>query len=128
MSDTLFITAGIPADNPALYRQIRFSAGDPAVLIEFPDPNLVVREARPASYRESAENPRRSVKLLILRDIENERAVASASVDFVASPADFRPEEGLSGDRETATAQSGAEALRRYGAGSVTADRTLPLI
>ena len=128
MGDQVFITAGIPAENPALYRQIRFSAGDPAVLIEFPDPGLVVGEARPASYRESAENPRRSVKLLILRDIENERAIASASVDFVASPADFRPEGGLSGDRETATAQSGAEALRRYGAGSVTADRTLPFI
>ena len=126
--DKFFLTAGIPASSPALYRQIRFSAGDPAALLEFPDPGLEIREARPTPLRDRAEGDRTSTTLLILRDIENERAAASATVDFVASPADFTPAGGLSGDRETATAQSAAEAFRRYGAGSVTADRTLPLI
>ena len=126
--DKFFLTAGIPASSPALYRQIRFSAGDPAALLEFPDPGLVIREARPTPYRARPGAERVSTTLLILRDIENERAAASATVDFVASPADFTPEGGLSGDRETATAQSAAEAYLRYGARSVTADRTLPLI
>ena len=37
-------------------------------------------------------------------------------------------EGGLSGDRETATAQAAAECLRRVGVERVTGDRTLPLI
>ena len=126
--DKFFLTAGIPASSPVLYRQIRFSAGDPAALLEFPDPKLVISEARPTLYCRSAERNRVSTTLLILRDIENERAVSSATVDYVASPADFSPAGGLSGDRETATAQSAAEAFRRYGAPEVTADRSLPLI
>ncbi len=96
--DKFFLTAGIPASSPALYRQIRFSAGDPAALLEFPDPGLVIREARPTPYRARPGAERVSTTLLILRDIENERAAASATVDFVASPADFTPEGGLSGD------------------------------
>lgn len=124
-----FLSAGIPASNPTLYRQIRFFAGDPAALLEFsewtPIPN-----ARPTVF--SAEREKDPVgsgsRLLILRDIENERARESATVDFVAAPADFTPESGLSGDRETATAQSVAEAFRRFGVERVTADRTLPLI
>ncbi|MBR6480059.1 MAG: aminopeptidase P family protein, partial [Thermoguttaceae bacterium] len=126
--DKFFLTAGIPASSPVLYRQIRFSAGDPAALLEFPDPRLVISEARPTRYCRSADRNRVSTTLLILRDIENERAVSSATVDYVASPADFSPAGGLSGDRETATAQSAAEAFRRYGAPEVTADRSLPLI
>ncbi|MBO7707705.1 MAG: aminopeptidase P family protein [Thermoguttaceae bacterium] len=125
---TFFLTAGIPASSPALYRQVRFSAGDPAALLEFPDPALAISEAKPTPYRGRAGERRASTTLLILRDIENERAVRSATVDYVASPADFTPDGGLSGDRETATAQSAAEAFRRYGASSVTADRALPLI
>jgi Xaa-Pro aminopeptidase len=49
-------------------------------------------------------------------------------VDQVACPADFEPAGGLSGDRETATAQAAAECLRRAGVARVTADRSLPLI
>ena len=56
------------------------------------------------------------------------RAKQSARADQVACPADFAPEEGLSGDRETATAQAAAECLRRAGVDSVVADRSLPLI
>ena len=119
-----FLTAGIPASSPALYRQIHFSAGDPAALLEFPG-IVEIPGAVPAS---GLAPTRTATKLLILRDIENERAQSQASVDFVAPPASFPPSGGLSGDRETATAQSVAEAFRKMGVGRVTADRTLPLI
>ena len=66
--------------------------------------------------------------MLILRDIEMQRARRFARADEVACPADFAPASGLSGDRETATAQAAAECLRRAGVTRVVADRTLPLI
>jgi len=56
------------------------------------------------------------------------RARQQAKVDQVYCPADFSPAEGLSGDRETATAQSVAECLRQKGITKVTSDRSLPLI
>ncbi|MCP4758120.1 MAG: aminopeptidase P family protein [Planctomycetes bacterium] len=102
MSTTLI--AGIPSANDTLFHAIRFGAGDPAALIDFG-----------------------SERLLIIRDIEMDRARKSARVDRVACPADFAPEGGLSGDRETATAQAAAEAIRRSDIAEVTADRTLPL-
>jgi Xaa-Pro aminopeptidase len=82
--------------------------GDPVVFIELP-----------------GGTPRR---VLILRDIEMERARRDAQVDAVFCPADFAPAAGLSGDRETATAQSLAEYLVRAGIDSVITDRTLPMI
>ena len=99
------IMAGIPAINAALYRRIRFSVGDPVALID------------------GAQGA-----ILILRDIEMRRARQHARVDQVSCPADFAPASGLSGDRETATAQAAAECLRRAGVSEVTGDRTLPLI
>ncbi len=51
-----------------------------------------------------------------------------AKVDEVYCPADFSPPEGLSGDRETATAQAVAECLLRHKIGHVVSDRTLPLL
>lgn len=110
VSDKAIVMAGIPATNHSLYHRIRFSVGDPAAFVEMPD----------------AAGQRRSV--LILRDIEMQRARKSASVDQVACPADFTPESGLSGDRETATAQAVAECLRRNFVDRVVADRSLPLI
>ncbi len=98
------LIAGIPSTNDTLFHAIRFAAGDPAALIDFG-----------------------SERLLIIRDIEMDRAHRAARADRVACPADFTPEGGLSGDRETATAQATAEALRRAGLNAVTADRTLPL-
>ncbi|MDP6987030.1 MAG: M24 family metallopeptidase [Phycisphaerales bacterium] len=98
------LLAGIPSANDTLYHAIRFSAGDPAALID--------------DGRE---------RLLIIRDIEMDRAKAHAQVDRVVCPADFTPEGGLSGDRETATAQATAEAIRQSGATSIRSDRTLPL-
>ena len=125
---TAYLTAGIPSHSAALYREIRFGAPDPAALIEIteriesPEAKRSFAAARPDFDR------RESTRLLILRDIENERAIQNAAVDFVAAPVDFTPNGGLSGDRETATAQSTAEALRRLGAERVIADRSLPFL
>ncbi len=102
--------AGIPTLNAALYRKIRFLVGDPAAFVELVD----------------AES--KSTSILILRDIEMDRAKRNARVTQVACPADFAPTMGLSGDRETATAQAAAECLRRHGIAAVTADRSLPMI
>lgn len=104
------ILAGVPQLNAAVYHRIRFSVIDTVAYLNFP----------------ARDNGRTSV--LILRDIEMERARATARVDRVACPADFAPEGGLSGDRETATAQAAAECLRRAGVRQVVGDRTLPLI
>lgn len=108
-STTASICAGIPAANNTLYRRIQFKVGDPTALLEVPS------EGGTSS-------------ILLLRDIEMERARKHALVDQVACPADFTPESGLSGDRETATAQAAAECLRREGIEHVIADRSLPLI
>jgi Xaa-Pro aminopeptidase len=106
------IMAGIPATNCSLYRRIRFSVGDPVAIIELPGP-------APSGGREA---------ILILRDIEMERARKHARATQVRCPADFTPAGGLSGDRETATAQAAAECLRRAGVKRIVADRSLPII
>ncbi len=107
---TATVLAGVPATNLSLYRAIRFKVGDPAAL-------LIVPSAGGSTER-----------ILIIRDIEMERARRHARADRVHCPADFEPAGGLSGDRETATAQSVAECLRRSGVETVRADRSLPLI
>ena len=109
MSTTATIMAGIPAINTSLYWAVRFKVGDPTALIRL-------------------ESNGESRTLFILRDIEMQRARHQARADEVFSPADFEPQAGLSGDRETATAQAAAECLVRHGVTRVTADRTLPLI
>ena len=108
--NSALVMAGIPNLNGALYHKIRFSVGDPVVYIELPDET----------------GGRKSV--LILRDIEMGRARRHARADRVACPADFAPRGGLSGDRETATAEAAAECLKRAGVARVVGDRTLPLI
>lgn len=105
-----YLMAGIPASNSSLYHAIRFNVGDPAAVVTL----------------NGATGPLKSI--LILRDIEMGRAKRFAKVDQVACPADFAPSTGLSGDRETATAQATAECLVRHQVKSVVADRTLPLI
>lgn len=102
--------AGVPTLNAGLYRRIRFLVGDPVAIVEI------------------TNEQQRSTSTLILRDIEIERARAKARADQFACPKDFEPASGLSGDRETATAQAAAEYLRRIGIQSVVADRSLPLI
>ena len=83
MQKTLLL-AGIPAVQKNLYHRIQFSVGDPAAWIQF----------------EKTDGKRQSI--LVCRDIEMERARKKATVDAVYCPADFTPEAGLSGDRETA--------------------------
>ena len=104
------VMAGVPAVNNSLFHRIRFSVGDPAAWIDLP----------------SGDGSRQS--LLIVRDIEMDRARRHARADQVACPADFPPEGGLSGERDTATAQAVAECLRRSGVTRAVADRTMPLI
>lgn len=110
MPSTAFVFAGIPEINASLYRRIRFSVGDPVALIQLREDDV----------------PGESI--LILRDIEMQRAKQHARADRIGCPADYAPGDGLSGDRETATAQATAECLCRAGVSHVVADRTLPLI
>tara|TARA_R110000782_G_scaffold20398_5_gene55126 strand:- start:27046 stop:28212 length:1167 start_codon:yes stop_codon:yes gene_type:complete len=107
---TAVVMAGIPATNLALYHRVRFMVGDPAALAEVPAPD--------GSW----------TRVFIVRDIEMERAKRTAVADQIRCPADFEPEGGLSGDRETATAQALAECLFRAGVTETDADRTLPYI
>lgn len=103
--------AGVPTLNAGLYHRIRFLVGDPVVLIEL-----------------STSESNKAESILILRDIEMDRAKKNARVDIVHCPVDFTPSSGLSGDRETATAQAAAEFLLRKGVKTVTVDRSLPSI
>ena len=107
---TARLIAGIPAVNKSLFHAVRFSVGDPAACIDF------LRDGQPAH------------RLFIVRDIEMGRAREHARADAVSCPRDFEPAGGLSGDRETATAQAVAECLRRQHITVVVSDRTLPLI
>lgn len=107
-STTAIVMAGIPASNRSLFHAIRFNVGDPAA--------LVVTQQGATQHR-----------LLILRDIEMDRAKKKAAADQIACPEDFTPDQGLSGDRETATAQAAAQAVIRANCNRVIADRTLPL-
>jgi len=106
MSDTPFVLAGVPADNPVLYHRAQFLVGDSAVYIGLPGGESV----------------------LFVRDIEMERARKIARADRIVCAADFVPEGGLSGDRDTAIAQAAGEFLGREGFTQVRADRSLPLI
>ena len=110
MNNTALLLAGIPAVQKNLYHRIQFMVGDPVGWIQFP--------------KQSEANG----TLLICRDIEMDRAKKHSTAQKVACPADFTPDSGLSGDRETATAQAIAECLCRQNIKSVTSDRTLSLI
>jgi Xaa-Pro aminopeptidase len=103
------LIAGIPTTNAALYRRIRFLAGDPAAIIDWPE----------------GREPRST---LIIRAIEMERAKQHARAGEVRCPEDFPPAGGFSGDRETSTAQGVADCLRRAGTKQVHAHKTTPLI
>lgn len=111
---TAILTAGIPAKNMILYHSIRFLAGDPAALIILP--------SNTSSTIDGVSNKRQ----LIIRDIEMERARAHARADAVSCPADHAPKGGLSGDRETATAQATAQLLLENDISRVIVDRSLP--
>lgn len=125
MSTEAVMMAGVPATNLALYHRVRFRVGDPAVILELP-----AEAAQRAGVRKVNRDAGTggAVRLFICRDIELERAKRDALADACVAPRAFEPVGGLSGDRETATAQSAAECLRRAGIRRVRADRTLPLI
>ena len=103
---TARVMAGNPSKNKSLYRAIRFMVHDAAIAIDMPD----------------------GTRILILREIEMDRAKQHARADHVHGYSDFTPAGGLSGDRETAAAQSTAECLVQHNITEVVADRTLPLL
>ncbi len=103
---TATLTAGIPSKNAILYHAIRFNVGDPAALIEIAGKG----------------------RTLILREIEMDRAKQHARADKVLGYADVAPASGLSGDRETGSAQGVVEFLRRNRITRVVTDRSLPFI
>ena len=109
MSITATVLAGIPKSNYSLYHKIRFLVGDPTALI---------------TINGSTDDH----SMFIVRDIEMQRARRDARADRISCPADHTPEQGLSGDRETATAQATAEYLVRHEVTTVITDRTLPYI
>ncbi len=106
---TARVMAGVPDRNNTLFHRIRFPLGGPCAILEIPEGDTML-------------------STLLIRDIEVERARKTARADRVHPPADFAPAKGLSGDRETATAQAAAECARRAGVRRVVADRTLPMI
>ncbi len=103
-STTARLMAGIPAHNNSLFHRVQFNVGDPAAWIEIDGKTT-----------------------MLLRDIEVHRAREHATVDMVTCPAEHEPDGGLSGDRETATAQAVAELLRTSGITHVVVDRSLPM-
>jgi Xaa-Pro aminopeptidase len=103
------VMGGVPQTNLSLYHKVRFSVGDPVGYIEIP-------------------MGRAKERILILREIELERARKTANADQCFGYSDFTPEGGLSGDRETCTAQSIAECLRQRDITRVTVDRSLPML
>lgn len=110
MKNTALLLAGIPAIQKNLYHRIQFMVGDPVGWVQICEPGGA------------------NHSILICRDIEMDRAKKFSTAQKVACPADYTPGSGLSGDRETATAQAIAECLSRHEVTSVTSDRSLPLI
>ena len=105
-----FVLGGVPAANMNVRHRIQFSVGDAVFYISLP--------------RESGGT--RSI--LLVRDIEMDRARKLAHADEIGCAADYEPEGGLSGDRDTALAQAGAECLRHNGFDRVRTDGSLPMI
>ncbi len=103
------IRAGVPTHSKAIYHRIRFTCHDPVVFIE-----LFEGE--------------KSRSIVIVRDVELNRAKQLIKADKHYIPRDFTPGDGLSGDREIATAQAAAECLRRHGVHHVKGDRSLPFL
>lgn len=103
---TARLIGGVPSENTALFHRIRFLAGDPAAFIEKPDGRT----------------------MLLIRDIEADRARRDAHVDEVFVPSDFTPESGFTGDRSTDTAMATSECMKRQGFERILVDRSTPYI
>ena len=105
-SKTTTVLAGIASRNATLYHRVRFLVPDSTVIIDFADGNSV----------------------FLVRDIEMDRARQEVPADRVCCAADFKPNRGLSADRDTALAQAAAECVRLAGETTITIDRTLPYL
>lgn len=99
------LIAGIAEKNATLFRRIGVPLGDPAAWIDSG-----------------------SETLAIVRDLEMDRVRQKTTAASVSCPAEHAPQRGLSGDRETATAEAVAEWFRKAGIKKVNVDRTLPYI
>ncbi len=99
------LIAGIAEKNATLFRRIGVPLGDPAAWIDSG-----------------------SETLAIVRDLEMDRVRQKTTAASVSCPAEHAPQRGLSGDRETATAEAVAEWFRKAGIKKVDVDRTLPYI
>lgn len=102
------LLAGVPALSKTVYHRLHLLAYDPAVCID-----LSGSQAR---------------RIVIVRDVEWSNAQKHIKNAEIHIPADFTPPEGLSGDREIATAQSAIECLRRFNITHVLSDRSLPFL
>ena len=102
----IVVQAGAPSANPWLFHRAPFTTGDAAVFFDIPGDGTT----------------------LILRDIECDRAKRAKVADHIFAPKEFTPTGGLSGDRDTATAQSAAEFAVRRGITEVWSGRSMPLI
>ena len=109
MSATATIRAGISYHNADLYHLMGLGVGDPAAYLQVTDESGATRT------------------ILIIRDVELDRAREVCTADEINAPAPYTPEGGLSADREVATAQATAECLHRNGVSEVRGDRSLPL-
>ena len=81
------VLAGHSTTNATLFHRCRFLVGDSSVAIDFAD----------------------GTSTYLVRDIEMDRARRAVQTDQINCAADFIPEGGLSGDRDTALAQATAE-------------------
>ena len=109
-SGLTFVLGGVPATNMNVRHRIQFTVGDAVFYISLPKPDGSSRS------------------ILLVRDIEMGLARKHARADEIGCAADYEPEGGLSGDRDTALAQAGAECLRRNGIDRVRTDGSLPMI
>ena len=105
-SGRVVVQAGVPVANPWLFHRAPFAAGDAAVFFDIPGDGTT----------------------LILRDIECDRAKQANIADHIHAPREFTPDGGLSGDRDTASAQAAAEFAVRRGIREVWSGRSMPLI
>ena len=108
MNHTPEIIGGIPYTNKSLFHKMRFAIGDSAVWI--------------GNLKGDGKS------LLFVRDIEMSRARAAAAANDITCSAEYVPEGGLSGDRDTALAQAVAECFVRHRIKKVKSDRSLPYI
>ena len=105
-----FVLGGVSAVNMNVRHRINFSVGDAVFYISLP------------------QSGGGSRSVLLVRDIEMGRAKKLANADEIGCAADYVPQNGLSGDRDTALAQAGAECLRQNGIKMVRTDSSLPMI